>query len=81
MYSQEMAQVAETAKTLMENISEKSSTFTSAMHVEHIRGMFKVCAVVVLLGFFVYSFVLVMFYLCVPDIMDVVLGSIQCCTA
>ena len=41
-YSQEMAKVAETAKTLMENISEKSSTFTSATHVEHVRGMFKV---------------------------------------
>ena len=41
-YHQEMAQVAETAKTLMENISEKSSTFTSATHVEHVRGMFKV---------------------------------------
>lgn len=43
-YQSEMAQVAETAKTLMENISEKSSTFTSATHVEHVRGMFKVCA-------------------------------------
>jgi hypothetical protein len=42
-YSQEMAKVAETAKALMENISEKSSTFTSATHVEHVRGMFKVC--------------------------------------
>lgn len=41
-YNQEMAKVAETAKTLMENISEKSSTFTSATHVEHVRGMFKV---------------------------------------
>ena len=44
VYSEEMAQVAETAKALMENFSEKSSTFTSATHVEHIRGMFKVCA-------------------------------------
>ena len=42
VYSEEMAQVAETAKALMENFSEKSSTFTSATHVEHIRGMFKV---------------------------------------
>ena len=42
VYSQEMKQVAETAETLMENICLKSSTFTSATHVEHIRGMFKV---------------------------------------
>jgi len=51
VYSEEMAQVAETAKALMENFSEKSSTFTSATHVEHIRGMFKVCA-----GAFIYFF-------------------------
>ena len=44
VYNQEMAQVAETTKALMENISEKSSTFTSATHVEHVRGMFKVPA-------------------------------------
>ncbi len=42
VYSQEMAELAETTKVLMENFSEKSSTFTSATHVEHVRGMFKV---------------------------------------
>ena len=34
--------MAETAKALMEGISDKSSTFTRATHVEHVRGMFKV---------------------------------------
>ena len=41
-YKKEMAQLAETATTLMENMSDKPSTFTSATHVEHIRAMFKV---------------------------------------
>lgn len=43
-YTQEMVQMAEAAKTLMEGISDKSSSFTSATHVEHVRGMFKVWA-------------------------------------
>ncbi len=41
-YTQEMAQKSEAAKTLMEGISDKSSSFTSATHIEHVRGMFKV---------------------------------------
>ena len=41
-YKKEMAQLAEMATTLMENMSDKPSTFTSATHVEHIRAMFKV---------------------------------------
>ena len=41
-YKKEMAQLAETATTLMENMSDKPSTFTSATHVEHIRAMFQV---------------------------------------
>ena len=41
-YSQEMAQLAETAKALMEGISDKASSFTSATRVEHVRAMFKV---------------------------------------
>ena len=41
-YKKEMAQLSEMATTLMENMSDKPSTFTSATHVEHIRAMFKV---------------------------------------
>ena len=41
-YKTEMERLAEMATTLMENMSDKPSTFTSATHVEHIRAMFKV---------------------------------------
>ena len=42
MYYQEMEQMAQTAKTLIEGVSQIQTTFTSATHVEHIRPMFKV---------------------------------------
>ena len=42
-YTQEMTQMAETAKALMEGMSDKASSFTTATHVEHVRAMFKVC--------------------------------------
>ena len=38
-----MEQMAQTAKTLIEGVSQIQTTFTSATHVEHIRPMFKVC--------------------------------------
>ena len=41
-YTQEMAQMAQTAEALMEGMSNKPSSFTSATHAEHVRGMFKV---------------------------------------
>ena len=44
LYYQEMEQMAQTAKTLIEGVSQIQTTFTSATHVEHIRPMFKVCA-------------------------------------
>jgi len=44
-YTQEMTQMAETAKALMEGMSDKASSFTTATHVEHVRGMFKVWVV------------------------------------
>lgn len=34
--------MAQTAKTLIEGVSQIQTTFTSATHVEHIRPMFKV---------------------------------------
>ena len=34
--------MAEAAKALMEGMSDKASSFTSATRVEHVRGMFKV---------------------------------------
>ena len=37
-----MEQMAQTAKTLIEGVSQIQTTFTSATHVEHIRPMFKV---------------------------------------
>ena len=37
-----MAQMAQTAEALMEGMSNKPSSFTSATHAEHVRGMFKV---------------------------------------
>ena len=37
-----MEQMAQTAKTLIEGVSQIQTTFTSASHVEHIRPMFKV---------------------------------------
>ena len=43
LYYQEMEQMAQTAKTLIEGVSQIQTTFTSATHVEHIRPMFKVC--------------------------------------
>lgn len=42
LYYQEMEQMAQTAKTLIEGVSQIHTTFTSATHVEHIRPMFKV---------------------------------------
>ncbi|KAM7451901.1 Brefeldin A-inhibited guanine nucleotide-exchange protein 1 [Porites harrisoni] len=42
LYYQEMEQMAQTAKTLIEGVSQIQTTFTSATHVEHIRPMFKV---------------------------------------
>lgn len=39
-----MEQMAQTAKILIEGVSQIQTTFTSATHVEHIRPMFKVCA-------------------------------------
>lgn len=36
--------MAQTAKTLIEGVSQIQTTFTSATHVEHIRPMFKVWA-------------------------------------
>lgn len=44
LYYQEMEQMAQTAKILIEGVSQIQTTFTSATHVEHIRPMFKVCA-------------------------------------
>ena len=34
--------MAQTAEALMEGMSNKPSSFTSATHAEHVRGMFKV---------------------------------------
>lgn len=42
LYYQEMEQMAQTAKILIEGVSQIQTTFTSATHVEHIRPMFKV---------------------------------------
>ena len=42
-YSQQRALMAKTAKALMEDISGKQASFTSATHIEHVRPMFKVC--------------------------------------
>ena len=41
-YTQEMTAMAEAARAIMEDISDKQSSFTSATHVEHVRPMFKV---------------------------------------
>ena len=37
--------MAKTARALMEDISGKQASFTSATHVEHVRPMFKVCVI------------------------------------
>jgi len=37
--------MAETARDLMEDISGKQVSFTSATHIEHARPMFKVCII------------------------------------
>ncbi|EDO41902.1 predicted protein [Nematostella vectensis] len=42
LYYQEMEQMAQTAKSLIEGVSHVQTTFTSATHVEHVRPMFKV---------------------------------------
>ena len=44
-YSQQRALMAKTARALMEDVSGKQASFTSATHVEHVRPMFKVCIV------------------------------------
>jgi len=44
-YSQQSALMAKTATHLMEDISGKQASFTSATHVEHVRPMFKVCTI------------------------------------
>lgn len=44
-YSQQRALMAKTARALMEDISGKQASFTSATHVEHVRPMFKVCVI------------------------------------
>ena len=44
-YSQQRALMAKTARALMEDISGKQASFTSATHIEHVRPMFKVCIV------------------------------------
>ena len=46
MYYQEMEQMAQTAKTLIEGVSHIQTTFTSATHVDHVRPMFKVWSVI-----------------------------------
>ena len=42
IYREEMSQAAETAKALVEGMSNKASIFTTATHVEHVKAMFKV---------------------------------------
>ncbi|KAK3752750.1 hypothetical protein QZH41_018716 [Actinostola sp. cb2023] len=42
LYYEEMEQMAQTAKSLIEGVSHVQTTFTSATHVEHVRPMFKV---------------------------------------
>ena len=44
-YSQQRALMAKTARALMEDVSGKQASFTSATHIEHVRPMFKVCIV------------------------------------
>ena len=44
-YSQQRALMAKTARALMEDVSGKQASFTSATHIEHVRPMFKVCVV------------------------------------
>ena len=41
-YSQQRALMAKTARALMEDVSGKQASFTSATHIEHVRPMFKV---------------------------------------
>jgi len=42
LYNMEMNHMAKTAKALMESVSHVRSNFTSAVHLEHVRPMFKV---------------------------------------
>ena len=42
LYNMEMNHMAKTAKALMESVSHVKSNFTSAVHLEHVRPMFKV---------------------------------------
>lgn len=49
-YSQQRALMARTARALMEDVSDKQASFTSATHIEHVRPMFKVCIIRVFVG-------------------------------
>ncbi|XP_054711883.1 brefeldin A-inhibited guanine nucleotide-exchange protein 1-like [Uloborus diversus] len=42
LYNVEMAQMAQTAKALMESVSHVQAPFTCAKHLEHVRPMFKI---------------------------------------
>ena len=55
LYYQEMEQMAQTAKTLIEGVSQIHTTFTSATHVEHIRPMFMVLPSAVIISLFYYG--------------------------
>jgi len=72
-YSQQRALMAKTAKALMEDISGKQASFTSATHIEHVRPMFKVC--------FIWSMVWCAAWTGSVDWMDFVSVSIQSGTA
>ena len=51
LYNMEMEHMAQTAKALMESVSHVQSNFTSAIHQEHVRPMFKLAWTPFLAGY------------------------------
>jgi brefeldin A-inhibited guanine nucleotide-exchange protein len=51
LYAQEMEQMGETVKAMMEDVSRRQTKFTSATHVEHVRPMFTACWTPILAAF------------------------------
>lgn len=49
LYALEMEQMGETVKAMMEDVSRRQTKFTSATHVEHVRPMFTVRMLLLLL--------------------------------